>query len=358
MRRSQRGYSSYRGRRTLTDILKITAAVLGVLAVALLAAVWLGRGGEPSGQPPAGSGGSADVSGSGAYAPDESASGAEDARTGTEDGSGAAESGGEAGQTVLAALELPVSAVTDGTAAQQLEQAGANALVLTMKDQEGMLAWASAQPLAQSAGVSGGDAGVETALREWNRGQVYTVARVCCFRDNTVPYHRNDLALRASYGNWRDELGLRWLNPASTQAGEYLAGLCGELAAMGFDEILLECPAFPTGGNVERITSEARDREQAVSSFLALAEQAVEPYGARLSLRVEPGVLTGSLPECGLTADLLAEKEWGIWMSADGETQLGELLARAGVTGGEERLVELVAGLEEAADRPQACLAQ
>ena len=154
MRRSQRGYSSYRGRRTLTDILKIVAAVLGVLAVVLLVAVWIGgKDGLPLKLP--------DVSQQDGGQPDASTGGQEDDQSG---GTGS-ESGQEEPDTsqpeqpeepeqesVMTALELPVSAILDGTAAAQLEQAGANALVLTMKDEEGMLAWNSQQALAQSYG--------------------------------------------------------------------------------------------------------------------------------------------------------------------------------------------------------------
>ena len=349
MRRSQRGYSSYRGRRTLTDILKIVAAVLGVLAVVLLAVIWLSRSGNgiplklpdisrQDDVPPAGSEDSPDTG------------------TGADDSGGAQspDVSGEEQESALAALELPVSAVLDGTAAAQLEQAGANALVLTMKDEEGMLAWNSRQPLAQSCGVSAEEEDIQEQLRAWNQGEVYTVARVCCFRDNTVPYHRNDLALRASYGNWRDDKGLRWLDPSSQGAQEYLAALCGELAAMGFDEILLECAAFPTAGAVERITSEIGDRSQAVSAFLARAEQAVAPYNTRISLRVEAGTLTGELPECGITGGLLSGMAGQIWMSAGAETDLRALLAQTGVSGGEARLVEIVPQLGGDAARPQA----
>lgn len=358
MRRSQRGYSSYRGRRTLTDVLKIVAAVLGVLVVVLLVAVWIGgKDGLPLKLP--------DVSQQDGGQSDASAGGQEDGQSG---GAGS-ESGQEEPDTsqpeqpeepeqesVMTALELPVSAILDGTAAAQLEQAGANALVLTMKDEEGMLAWNSQQALAQSYGVNAGDETVQQQLQAWNQGEVYTVARVCCFRDNTIPYHRNDLAMRASYGNWRDEKGLRWLNPASEGAREYLAGLCGELAAMGFDEILLECAGFPTAGSVDRITSGAGEQAQAVSAFVELVEEAAAPYGTKISLRVEAGTLTGELPECGITAALLSELEGRIWMVSGTEPAPQALLTQAGVTGGEERLVELVPQLEQDATVPQAKL--
>lgn len=346
MRRSQRGYSSYRGRRTLTDVLKIVAAVLGVLAVVLLVAVWIGgKDGLPLKLPDVfqQDGGQSDVSGDGQ---EDDQSGGTGSESGQEEPDTSQPEQPEQ-ESVMTALELPVSAILDGTAAAQLEQAGANALVLTMKDEEGLLAWNSQQALAQSYGVNAGDETVQQQLQAWNQGEVYTVARVCCFRDNTIPYHRNDLAMRASYGNWRDEKGLRWLNPASEGAREYLAGLCGELAAMGFDEILLECAGFPTAGSVDRITSGAGEQAQAVSAFVELVEQAVAPYGTKISLRVEAGTLTGELPECGITAGLLSQLEGQIWMVAGTEPAPQALLTQAGVTGGEERLVAIVPQLEQ-----------
>lgn len=358
MRRSQRGYSSYRGRRTLTDVLKIVAAVLGVLVVVLAVVIWLGgKGGLPLKLPDASQQSDVQSAGS-ADGQDNSSSQSDGAESGSQspDTSQSEQSEQPQQESAMAALELPVSAVLDGTAAAQLAQAGANALVLTMKDEEGMLAWNSQQPLAQSCGVNAGDETVQQQLQAWNQGEVYTVARVCCFRDNTIPYHRNDLAMRASYGNWRDDKGLRWLNPASDGAREYLAGLCGELAAMGFDEILLECAGFPTAGTVDRITSGAGEQEQAVSAFLEQAEQAAAPYGTRISLRVEAGTLTGELPACGITAGLLSSLEGRIWMAAGTEPAPQTLLTQAGVSGGGEKLVELVPRLEQNAAVSQAQL--
>ena len=134
------------------------------------------------------------------------------------------------------ALQLPVDDVLNGTAAAQLEQAGAETLILVMKGSDGKLAWRSDERTADQAEVNAPQSNND-ALKQWNDGAVYTVARVCCFRDDSAPYFRNKLALRRGQYNWRDELGLRWLSPAHEDAQAYIAGLCGELAALGFDEI-------------------------------------------------------------------------------------------------------------------------
>ena len=137
-RRYRGGAGGYRGRRTLTDILKIIAVVLAVLVVlltALLLAVqrfivytedgirvdlpFFQREETPPSAPnrenisvleePAGSGEPADP------VPEEPADPAPE----------------ETGET-MSALQLPLQAVLDGTAQQQLAQAGADALVLEM----------------------------------------------------------------------------------------------------------------------------------------------------------------------------------------------------------------------------------
>lgn len=244
-------------------------------------------------------------------------------------------------------LELPVSGVIDGTAAAQLEEAGAKALILRVKDASGRLAWHSEQYPARLSGVSAPQSNSD-ALKQWNEGEVYTIARMCCFRDDSVPYNWNALALRQGGNNWRDELGLRWLSPAQEDARAYIAGLCGELAALGFDEILLEQCHFPIRGDVGRITQGDRyDPERltdALESFLDQIGQAVEPYGAKVSFRVERGTLTREESVSGMTAALLERHAHRIWMEEDGLLPAPlDLLQLAGITGGEERLVSIAA---------------
>ena len=225
-----------------------------------------------------------------------------------------------------------------------------------------MLGFSSQQELAASAQVNARDEGVNDKLRAWNQGGVYTVARVCCFRDNTLPYHRNDLALRAGYGNWRDELGLRWLDLDSRQARDYLAGLCGELAQLGFDEIVLECPALPCQGNLGAVVQSGshagspQERAAEAEAFLAQVEQAVESAGTVVSLRVDRALLSEGGGVSGVTPDVLQKRPGRIWAAEDGQSPaLAELLSQAGVTPLEERLVTLTPRLDGSLGAPQAC---
>ncbi len=351
MSRQKGGFGGYRGRRTLTDILRWIAVILAVLVILVLAGLFFGQkyivqtdqglqfqlpqGLRPGKEEPDIGDISVVIQPSEPAEPEEPDPGPERALT--------------------AALQLPLSAVLEGTAAGSLEEAGANALILEMKGREGQLGWVSQQPLAGAAGVSGQDQSVNDALTVWNQGEVYTVARLCCFRDNTLPYQNNAVALRASYGNWRDELGLRWLDPAKAEGQAYIAGLCGELAALGFDEIVLECWAYPCQGNLEALTGDlAGDRQAATECARALLEQvqeALAPYDTTVSLMVGEGLLS-SLPGSPDPA-VLSQCTGRIWTAGTGEP-LQTLLTAAGLP--EERVVRVVSSLEEGGQADQGAL--
>lgn len=350
------GVGGYRGRRTITDILRFIAIALAVVVVLVLIGLWFGqeyivytddglrlelppflqslRQERPEENPDPGSihytetpDASADSSAS--SAPEEPP--ARPARS--------------------VAYELPVSDVTGGSAAAKLSQLeDAQALVLEMKGRSGALAWYSEHKTALRSEVSGPQAASD-ALKQWNAGEVYTVARVCCFRDDAAPYHNNAMALRRGQYNWRDELGLRWLSPAQEDAQAYLAALCGELAALGFDEIVLENFTFPTRGNLETISQGERYDPsrfaQEVESFLAQAAQAVAPCGTVLSLRLEEDSLS---PSSGLTPQLVERYAGRVW------TENPALLEQAGLTLEGERLVEIVSRLQAEGAATQAVL--
>lgn len=350
MRRRKWDAGGYRGRRTATDILKLIAIALGVLVVLMLAITFWMRdeladtdGGlwsvlfqkEKDPLPDPG-----DVS----YVELPAGSMSEQ----------------EDGDPPMSALLLPVDSLLDGTAAAALEAAGANAVVLEMKGPDGRLAWSSQQELAVEAGADGRQE-VNDALEQWCAGETYTVAWVCCFRDDSIPYHRRSLGLPQGDGNWRDELGLRWMSPALDETRAYLTALCGQLAAMGVDEIVLEQYGSPARGALSAITrGERYDPDKAsdyVEALLYQIGEAVRPYGTALSLRVERETLAGEETNSGITGRMLEDHAARIWVEEDGQpSDLTGLMERAGVTGGRERSVVIVSELDRERDRAQAKL--
>lgn len=359
MSRSRGNFGGYRGRRTLTDILKIIATVLAIAVVVVFAAlfflqdyiVYTDHGIRLELPSALRESGSSD----GSLSPDPGSVTVVE-KPGSSGESSQAQSEQE---NWMRAVQVSVQSLLDGSAGSQLEEAGGDALILEMKSPDGRLAWHSEQPLADEAGVNG-DSKVNEALAKLEQEGRYTVARVCCFRDDSIPYYNTEMALRSSGGNWRDELGLRWMSPANEKAQTYLAALCGELAELGFDEIVLEQYFFPVEGNINRIVSgENYDPDrftQEIQTFLEQVQKTTEPYGTKLSLRMEQGVLSGEALSSGLTAQLLETFAARIWLEEEAKQEEEALLPWADAAGQEARVVEIVRELNADAPMHQAVL--
>ena len=368
MGRSNKDVGGYRGRRTITDILRFIAIALAVAVVVVLAGVFylqkylvytdegvrldlppilqmFRSGGEA--EEPAGSGSLPDVSvvidpeGSGS-----SASAAPPLQAEGPWGAGYA-------------LELPVEDLVSGAAAAKLEEAGASALILEMKGPDGKLAWSTQNPTALWAEVSG-SMEVNLALEQWKQQDVYTIARLCCFRDDSAPYSWNKLALRKGDYNWRDELGLRWLSPAQQDAQDYIVQLCSELKDLGFDEIVLEQWHFPTGGNTDSITRGEKYDPSRLSAGLDGFLSKIKDAGGNVSLRIGRDALSGESPVSGVTPELLERYAYRVWAEEDGLLPAPqELLRQAGVSDVDERtprLVGIVQAWEEGGPAVQAVI--
>ena len=350
MGRANKDVGGYRGRRTLTDILKFIAIALGVVVVLVLAGLFFAQRyivytdeGPKLELPPflqMFRGGEKDPVGS-ASLPDPS-----DVSVVIDPGGSASEPPAEPEKPSLA-IQLPVEDVLNGTAAAKLEEAGASALILEAKAPSGQLIWHSDLFAADWAEVNAPQSNNE-ALKQWNEGKVYTVARVCCFRDDSVPYSLNKRALRKGNYNWRDELGLRWMSPAHEENQAYIAGLCGELAALGFDEIVLEQWHFPVGGKTENITRGDRYDPNAFTTeledMLTQVQGALGPYDTKLSLRFGAEALNDGCSLSGLSPELLDRFASRFWTEQEGRMSLS---ASPAVRDLQERTVEIVPQADE-----------
>lgn len=233
------------------------------------------------------------------------------------------------------AVELPVEALTDGTAAEQVEALGGNRVIFTMKDELGFLSYFSHQEMASIAGVNPADETINDAIRAFNQGELYTIARVSLFKDReTAGRYSAGNALRSKGGNWRGPDGSRWFSPASQTARDYLVEICVELAQLGFDELLLEHCAYPSEGHTEWILpGELYDTDRLTDgpeAFCAQLQEALVDYpDLTISLLAEPSFLS---PE---GADLSGQTPWlftryarRIYLPAsDGETDWSPVLS-------------------------------
>lgn len=221
------------------------------------------------------------------------------------------------------AVSLPRAALTDGTAAAQAAAVGANAVYFDMKADDGTLGYVSALPAAISMGTSAANANLNEAIADLSASGLYTVARVSCFRDNLAPRMDNSLAVRTNSGyNWRDAGDIRWMNPAVEEARDYVAGVCRELAALGFDEIVLDNACYPVDGHLDYIkrgaTYDTANLSQPLELFYAQVKEALSDYPqVVLSIVADRAALTGeSGNQSGQTPELLERSARRIWTPA------------------------------------------
>lgn len=232
--------------------------------------------------------------------------------------------------TVPLAVELPLSALTDGSAAETVAAAGGTMAVVTMKDGSGQLAYASQNAWATWAKVCETDTavneGIQSALRD---SALYTVARVYCFKDDQTPYYygRANGLRYGENGNWRDSDGSRWFSPAAEGARDYLTEICLELAALGFDELWLDYCTFPTNGNTATIVRNDNYNVNTLTADLdGFYEQLTEAVRAtypnvKISLTADPKRMAGEESASGQTVAQLAKYADRVYLAAPTEGQ-------------------------------------
>ena len=238
---------------------------------------------------------------------------------------------------------VPVSlfraAVTEGSAQRLVTAAGGNAALLNMKANDGSLGYVSSLPRAISAGTSAAEPALNGQIGAITATDLYTIARVSCFKDNLAPKTDNSLAIRTNSGyNWRDGDDTRWMNLSVPAVREYVTGVCGELAGLGFDEILLDNSGWPTTGHLEYIkvgeAYDPADLTAGVETFYREVREALKDRNVLLSVSVPAAALTGADGSSGQTAALLGQYADRVYvMGAEAPGACDQVLSEAGLTG-------------------------
>lgn len=217
---------------------------------------------------------------------------------------------------------LTAAALTDGTAQSQVDSNGGTAAIFSMKGTDGALGYQSQTTL----GTSSEQEGINEAIQTLNEGELYTVAYLSCFRDNTLPWNNRALGIHSNSGNWRDDESIRWSSPAVESVRTYVAQVCGELAGLGFDELLLDNCGYPTRGTVSYIKSDSNydpdTLTQTMETFFQTLDQTMEQYPeVKVSVVTSLSVLNGGSDGSGLTLDLLKQYADKVYVQApEGET--------------------------------------
>lgn len=190
-------------------------------------------------------------------------------------GSSSSESSGSSSEPqaekALVAVTVPAATLRDTAAfesfLQQAKQQGATAVVMELKNEDGVLQYRSAVPEAVSYGAVAADAVELAPLLEIAQQQELTViAKLNAFKDKTAPNasRNNGYLYEGSASAWWDNTpengGKPWLNPYKQAACDYLIALQNELAEAGVTQLLWDKVEFPEVSRLSSATSVPRQK--------------------------------------------------------------------------------------------------
>ena len=136
--------------------------------------------------------------------------------------------------------------------ADQVIEAGGNAINFDVKDRPGDLSYVSKVALARTiaaCSLAPIDKPAELVDKLQQRG-LHVVARLSCFYDARLASRRPDLVPRSKEGGLWSESGVPgWVDPSLPEVQQYLLDLAAEAAELGVDEIQLDYVRFPTQGD-------------------------------------------------------------------------------------------------------------
>lgn len=208
--------------------------------------------------------------------------------------------------TVFQTLQLSETPLTDADGEAQAQIAGCNAVAVTVKDVKGKIYFDTTVPAAEKFIKTSSD--TTAALLALNESSLHTTARLSCFLDASASSADvNGMGLKNTGGYlFYDGKNQNWLDPAKPAARQYLCDLAKDLAAQGFDEILLTNVSYPTEGKLKKIAYGDVDRTECFRTFLTELRAAVGE-DVTLSLELPAAVLTTGADEtAGLSLSALA----------------------------------------------------
>ncbi len=197
------------------------------------------------------------------------------------------------------------------------ENEGFNTVILCLKEQSGKLRYPSKTQGAIDSGAVETTEFAAANLKALVTSPYYTVAQVYALHDSIFSYANTlqTALLRsdAPESIWYDAHSSFWLDPEKEMAVRYLKAIVAEVAAFGFDEIMLDDFCYPReaeGNSLKTVDTSQRKLSEntALAQLAGELRAAVEPYSAKLSVKLcAEDVIGGGSEASGIVFAELAE---------------------------------------------------
>lgn len=213
-----------------------------------------------------------------------------------------------------------------------------NGIMLFMKESGGRLNFNASSKLAhdfKTYSDSNVTNGLKKSLEKLKADGYYTVAYINVFQDGAMEKRKDYALLDEDGDSWYD--GERnWADPANTDYQGYIVDIVKELAALGYDEIVMKNAAYPTNGDLNSINPSQYNTAaftDTLSVFYGKLAEAVKDTDTLLSVHVTKDVVTkGEDKTTGQTLDAVKKLGGRVWVEAkaDEADALAKTLTDAG----------------------------
>ncbi|HEY4010838.1 MAG TPA: putative glycoside hydrolase [Acidobacteriaceae bacterium] len=180
------------------------------------------------------------------------------------------------------------SSVLRNAAFDIIRRGGANALVVNIKSDHGLLVYPSNIALAKQIGARNLTLihSLPDLVAQAHAQGIYFIARIVTFKDDPLATKRPDLAIHLADGSlFHDHSGLHWTDATQPEVRAYNIAIAVEAAKAGVDEVQFDYVRFPDSNSklIVHGPSDEAGRIQTISSFLGEAHTALAPYNVFLS---------------------------------------------------------------------------
>ena len=170
-----------------------------------------------------------------------------------------------------------------------------NSVVIDVKD-DGDITYMADVPLGREIrlkmdGNMKQIADIDKVIAEFQRHNIFPIARITCFRDKPLGNAHPEMAVHnRSGGVWHDRKGNAWLNPYCKAAWDYNVDLGLDALKHGFKEVQFDYVRFPTDGRMDEMVfpGEPKDgmHEDQIAAFLKYAHDKIHAAGGWFSADV------------------------------------------------------------------------
>lgn len=177
-----------------------------------------------------------------------------------------------------------------------------NALVIDVKADTGKVTYQMDNQKIRDLGICITQySDMKGLLKTLKEHGIYTIARVVCFKDNTVDdIHPEYMIYNKDGTMYEDNKGDTWMNPYNQDTWPYIIDIAEQAALDGFDEICFDYIRFATNG-LSKVDfgpeAEGVSREQIITAFTKYACNRLKPLGVFVSASVYGAVVRSAADE-------------------------------------------------------------